>query len=428
MSHTRVEDVDHDNFVLRDVLRDLSRHAFPLVDCPPGVSKRASVALILRIKSRYPAQDAAEDLSVQSDETATRLRTLFDQPWALQGEPEVLFIKRASRKGDRWQGHVALPGGGRDPEDVDDKDTAIRETMEEVGIDLSRENSIHIGNLPQRIVTTSWGKVPLMVLCPYVFLLIKSENAQKLQPTEIASTHWVPLKILQTPALRTIEYQDVSNRLAKQEFGVKRWFLRAMLGQMMFSAIRLVPSESRYCTTAIGFTPDERDPKAHTPPLLLWGLTLGVVADFLDLLPPHNALSLWTYPTFSPPDVRFIIWAMSFRFRKRKQAEIQSGRLHSPAGVEVGLDAINPNNDAGDIPHQPEAGISGNSVGSRAWMRAAGQHGFNSSAIGTMLEGYYDIVRKGVAVALLSRCGIITSLAAVYWMMKRRNALSQGYL
>jgi hypothetical protein len=29
-----------------------------------------------------------------------------------------------------------------------------------VGIDLSNNNAIEIGNLPQRVVTTSWGKVP----------------------------------------------------------------------------------------------------------------------------------------------------------------------------------------------------------------------------------------------------------------------------
>jgi hypothetical protein len=29
-----------------------------------------------------------------------------------------------------------------------------------VGIDLGFHNAIAVGNLPQRIVTTSWGKVP----------------------------------------------------------------------------------------------------------------------------------------------------------------------------------------------------------------------------------------------------------------------------
>jgi len=89
------------------------------------------------------------------------LDSFFSQTWAQNGDPEVLFIKRAARPGDRWTSHVALPGGKRDPEDADDKATAIRETMEEVGIDLSNEQALFVGNLPQRVITTTdWGNTP----------------------------------------------------------------------------------------------------------------------------------------------------------------------------------------------------------------------------------------------------------------------------
>ncbi|KAL9053659.1 MAG: hypothetical protein Q9162_004610 [Coniocarpon cinnabarinum] len=413
-----------DTHHLRDVLLSLHSHPFPTVQGPSTLDKRASVALILRINPRYPdhAEIRSQDVVGPEQNVSAALGSFFEQDWVIRGEAEVLFIKRAARQGDRWQGHIALPGGKQDAGDADDEATAVRETQEEIGIDLRDDNAIAVGNLPQRVVTTSWGKVPLMVLCPYVFLLMDPNPVQTLQPTEIASTHWVPLRALLTPSLRTQEHQDVSSRLAKQEFGIKRWFLRLMLGQMMFSAIRLIPSESRYCISVPSFLPEHMSkPTAPSPPLLLWGLTLGVCADFLDLVPPHNALGLWTYPTFSPPDVRFVIWAMSFHFRRRKQAEVQSGRLHSPAGVELGLDAINPNHDAGHDKSQPEAGISGNSIGSRAWLKSSSEHGFNSSAIGTMLEGYYDIVRRGVAVTLAARS--IATLVAVMYVWKRRRML-----
>jgi 8-oxo-dGTP pyrophosphatase MutT (NUDIX family) len=89
-----------------------------------------------------------------------RLIEFFAQPWVQHGEPEVLFIKRATRVGDRWTGHVALPGGKRDPEDEDDKAAAIREASEEIGFDLTTEDCISVGNLPERVVTTSWGALP----------------------------------------------------------------------------------------------------------------------------------------------------------------------------------------------------------------------------------------------------------------------------
>ena len=91
------------------------------------------------------------------------VQKFFDQPWVQHGDPEVLFIKRASRPGDRWTGHVALPGGKRDPEDVDDRAAAIREADEEIGWDLTTDDCISVGNLPERVVTTSWGSVPYVL-------------------------------------------------------------------------------------------------------------------------------------------------------------------------------------------------------------------------------------------------------------------------
>lgn len=93
----------------------------------------------------------------------------------------MLFIKRATRTGDRWSAHVALPGrplqlalisgGKRDPEDVDDRFAAERETREEIGLDLTSENSVYCGGLDQRMISTSATTIPLMVLCPYGIIL-----------------------------------------------------------------------------------------------------------------------------------------------------------------------------------------------------------------------------------------------------------------
>ncbi|KAI7647243.1 hypothetical protein KC322_g19292, partial [Hortaea werneckii] len=290
-----------------------------------------------------------------SSEKIHDLDTFYAQDWVQHGDPEVLFIKRASRKGDRWTSHVALPGGKRDPEDADDQAAAIRESWEEVGLDV-QAHAISCGNLPQRLVTTHWGKKPLMVLCPYVFLLTTPHIPPlRLQPTEVAATHWVPLRSLQSPSQRTVAFEDVSSRLANQETGVKKWMLSLILGKMMFAAINLLPTESlhsaetpapdtgvqlqdnRHVQEPSPFSipglrntlsqltnPDPNPPKQDSP-LLLWGLTLGVISDFLDLIPPHNALELWTYPTFSPLDVRFVVWLMTYRFKQRKRAELQAG-------------------------------------------------------------------------------------------------------
>jgi hypothetical protein len=171
---------------LKTVLLELNAHPYPEVACPPNLPKRASVALILRIQPNYAHWPSVPDTHFQQTNPLSRVNSpaqqrrrssaashtshklsfkdildaFFEQDWVKHGDPELLFIKRATRVGDKWTGHVALPGGKRDPEDDDDQVTAMREALEEVGIDLGYHNAICVGNLPQRIVTTSWGKVP----------------------------------------------------------------------------------------------------------------------------------------------------------------------------------------------------------------------------------------------------------------------------
>ncbi|KAJ6193698.1 nudix family hydrolase [Bipolaris maydis] len=439
---------------LQSVLLELNANPYPDVACPPDLPKRASVALILRIQPSYahwpnssdsplPKRRRRSSVAKPADEFdfESSLSAFFNQEWVKHGDPELLFIKRATRIGDKWNGHVALPGGKRDPEDSDDQVTAAREALEEVGIDLSPDNAIAVGNLPQRIVTTSWGKVPLMVLCPYIYLLTSPfYPPQRLQPTEVASSHWVPIRALLSPALRTHEYADVSARLAKSELGIKRWFLQAMLSKMMFAAIQLVPANSTHCATIPDFIPIDEESqgvlshardalagpasrsKDRRPPLLLWGLTLGVVSDFLEHIPPHNALELWTYPTFTSWDVRAILWAMSYRFRKQKAVEMSS------AVSSVSATSSGPTQDLPGIgsegvgsleePEKPgEVGIAGLGVG-RTW----GQSGRSKmmargAAVNSMLEGYYPIIRQAVTTALVVRIGLV-GLTAFFTLKK----------
>jgi 8-oxo-dGTP pyrophosphatase MutT (NUDIX family) len=67
------------------------------------------------------------------------------------GDTSVLLMKRVERDGDPWSGHISLPGGGYHDEDTDLLTTAIRETREELGIDLAAHAAIGarlLGGLP----------------------------------------------------------------------------------------------------------------------------------------------------------------------------------------------------------------------------------------------------------------------------------------
>lgn len=124
-----------------------------------------------------------------------------------QGERgiEVLMIERAQRDGDRWSGQMAFPGGMVDPADRGALDAALRETREEIGLDLRQH-----GRLLARLSDVSPRSRPgigrFMVITPYVYQL------EQLPPLalnhEVASLLWVPLATIADGAQRQImEYR-----------------------------------------------------------------------------------------------------------------------------------------------------------------------------------------------------------------------------
>ena len=109
--------------------------------------------------------------------------------------PSVLLIRRAERVGDPWSGQVAFPGGKMQEGDVSAKDTAIRETMEEVGIDLGRYGEfLGYGG----VATTHTGTMDVV---PSVFEL---KVSVEVKPNgEVASFRWVELDELHRPSARS---------------------------------------------------------------------------------------------------------------------------------------------------------------------------------------------------------------------------------
>ncbi len=105
-------------------------------------------------------------------------------------DAELLFIKRAERVGDPWSGHVAFPGGRHEPGDATMLDTAVRETREEVGLDLSARATT-IGRL-EDLPAIAKGRSTGLVITPIIFALDSDDVA--LRPNEeVATTLWVPI-------------------------------------------------------------------------------------------------------------------------------------------------------------------------------------------------------------------------------------------
>lgn len=104
---------------------------------------------------------------------------------------ELLLIRRATVDGDPWSGHLALPGGGMEPEDRSLEDTARRETLEETGIDLT--GSGRVAELTP--VAPMSIAAPLVSVTPFVFRYTGDRRVT--MSAELAEAWWVPIRELQ---------------------------------------------------------------------------------------------------------------------------------------------------------------------------------------------------------------------------------------
>jgi 8-oxo-dGTP pyrophosphatase MutT (NUDIX family) len=103
--------------------------------------------------------------------------------------PSILFVKRIQNPTDPWSGQIALPGGKRDGKDKNLKDTVIRETLEETGINLEQCCFLGVMN-----VEKSTPRPEIKVL-PFIIFL-EHEPAITLSERELEKYVWIPIEKL----------------------------------------------------------------------------------------------------------------------------------------------------------------------------------------------------------------------------------------
>jgi 8-oxo-dGTP pyrophosphatase MutT (NUDIX family) len=122
--------------------------------------------------------------------------------------PEVLFIRRAEHPGDPWSGHMAFPGGREEPSDADLLQTAIRETREEVSLDLAANASL-LGRLDE-LPAVARGVRTGLTITPFVFELTR--DAPLHFNGEVSEIVWAPLSQLFGGELATVFPHEIGGQ------------------------------------------------------------------------------------------------------------------------------------------------------------------------------------------------------------------------
>jgi 8-oxo-dGTP pyrophosphatase MutT (NUDIX family) len=190
----------------------------------------------IRLALRGTLTEADESIDGKTAAVAAVLRER-------DGEIDLLFIRRAKRRGDPWSGHMAWPGGKREPTDAGMAACAVRETKEEVGLDLDEAAEL-VGRL--KVLRVSSGARGLRAVFAFVFVL--THDAPLAPGPEVQEAVWIPLRYFEEWKMRR-PWSWMSRRLPS------------------------VPPAYRYGGR------------------LIWGLTLWLLADLLQRCPPVGATS-----------------------------------------------------------------------------------------------------------------------------------------
>ena len=172
----------------------------------------AAVARLQRAMQARPPALAERDEPYKEAAVALVLR-VHEQ----DDDLELLLIRRAHREGDPWSGQIGLPGGRFERADASLEETAVRETIEELGLDV-RRHGVVLGALDELRPRTP--VLPPIIVRPYVCVV--REVPSLVMSEEVAEYRWVRTRDLFHPEARvntTVRVRDFSMRVDAFQLG-----------------------------------------------------------------------------------------------------------------------------------------------------------------------------------------------------------------
>ena len=173
--------------------------------------------------------------------------------------PEIVFIERASTMRTH-AGQIALPGGSADSDDTDPADTALREAVEETGVE--RSGIVVLGSLPAAHVAVSGFDVTTVVGWWRAPSPVSAVDA-----SEVASVHVISVGELADPATRVqVRHPSGYTGPAFEVRGLLIWGLTAHLvdGVLNLAGWQLPWDRSRIATIPKRYLSDRSDRAGRT--------------------------------------------------------------------------------------------------------------------------------------------------------------------
>ena len=142
----------------------------------------------------------------------------------------LLFIKRPENEKDPFSGHMAFPGGRMENDDESKLETAVRETYEEVGININKSARV-LGALDD--VNPNNPRARNYVVTPFLSVL-EEEVVITPDQKEVEKTIWVPMYHLVDDKNTQIRIRERDGKEVKDyAYNYQNYLIWGMTGRVL---------------------------------------------------------------------------------------------------------------------------------------------------------------------------------------------------